>query len=240
MGGDVPAHAYHIGRSGSNSPYGRGCSGGHSCLTFPRPEFPVWAGMFRRRNGRPDSGQRIPRMGGDVPPHSYAVAAAGLNSPYGRGCSGQPWHQQRPCGEFPVWAGMFRSDVDLVDQMNGIPRMGGDVPRECHGLQVVLWNSPYGRGCSDRAVDLLQSHAEFPVWAGMFRASSSSSPARVRIPRMGGDVPSWATPRCRWAPNSPYGRGCSGSGSPALRLRAEFPVWAGMFRTQSSRPTPST
>ena len=47
--------------------------------------------------------------------------------------------------------------------------MGGDVPLYACLDPERVWNSPYGRGCSEISSLGPSSGKEFPVWAGMFR-----------------------------------------------------------------------
>ena len=233
MGGDVPSHGR--GRLGprANSPYGRGCSGQCSGGGRGAGEFPVWAGMSRADGFAAWMAVRIPRMGGDVPAPAQAGKIPDVNSPYGRGCSGERDRLEKRVQEFPVWAGMFLFTLGRAKSGRGIPRMGGDVPR-CHALRGQFCeNSPYGRGCSVPRLVRGGQPLEFPVWAGMFRIDARLTTPPLRIPRMGGDVPLKNMAELIAEANSPYGRGCS-----ALYLRhscpyVEFPVWAGMFRADA-------
>ena len=194
-------------------------------------EFPVWAGMFRYSGASKLSTNGIPRMGGDVPLEPLSPFSPVANSPYGRGCSASCLQHSSFPYEFPVWAGMFRPMITRFGAPAGIPRMGGDVPIWRRGAARQRPNSPYGRGCSAAAGPLVAHVLEFPVWAGMFRATAWTLFAVMRIPRMGGDVPAHLWPSVRTTWNSPYGRGCSAVDDGAVDSALEFPVWAGMFRT---------
>ena len=209
MGGDVPPTRLLDRHAGRNSPYGRGCSAARGSCPSPLGEFPVWAGMFRCNFRERFPSRRIPRMGGDVPPCSSAAVRYVMNSPYGRGCSAYCANSTAHHAEFPVWAGMFRCRAWPRPHLRRIPRMGGDVPPIVRLPASPLLNSPYGRGCSGPPTDVAGQQGEFPVWAGMFRSWFRLTPANMRIPRMGGDVPGTNCLVDSPTVNSPYGRGCS-------------------------------
>ena len=90
--------------------------------------FPACAGMFLPKEwaSRPVAG--FPRVRGDVPAVGYRWKTKPTFSPRARGCSGKIDFETFEKAVFPACAGMFLSADKKIAQLQGFPRVRGDVP----------------------------------------------------------------------------------------------------------------
>ena len=191
------------------SPHTRGCSFAYPACKRSCRVFPAYAGMFPVVAHCDHTGERFPRIRGDVPDGLVAATGAIEFSPHTRGCSVVTEKGLFQALVFPAYAGMFPASRRLTTPTGRFPRIRGDVPLSFRQLGVILRFSPHTRGCSPHGPQLLELGKVFPAYAGMFLVGISITSGANRFPRIRGDVPQCAQRGRESGRFSPHTRGCS-------------------------------
>ena len=176
----------------------------------------------------------FPRVCGDVPCTHRVRLLSRQFSPRMRGCSVFGFTVPLGALVFPAYAGMFHHPHPHPQNPPSFPRVCGDVPflRIISRMQRAF--SPRMRGCSAGFLDICDSPAVFPAYAGMFRRTPAIVIPDSSFPRVCGDVPPifWISAILQLF--SPRMRGCSPINPHALTGVVVFPAYAGMFRLSLS------
>ena len=180
----------------------------------------------------------FPRVCGDVPCTHRVRLLSRQFSPRMRGCSVFGFTVPLGALVFPAYAGMFHHPHPHPQNPPSFPRVCGDVPflRIISRMQRAF--SPRMRGCSAGFLDICDSPAVFPAYAGMFPYQPPRPHGCGGFPRVCGDVPPLTIAKKAVQQFSPRMRGCSVRLANPCKPRFVFPAYAGMFRPDRRPPYP--
>ena len=166
MGGEKRCLCLLLTLQCGSPPHGRGKVFVHQVSPLDVGITPAWAGKRVLSSNCWFFAQDHPRMGGEKSRPSLSLFLGVGSPPHGRGKVLLLHHLCKWRRITPAWAGKSARRVDLSDEDQDHPRMGGEKQSGRAGKNRLHGSPPHGRGKGRLSILSSSATGITPAWAG--------------------------------------------------------------------------